>query len=250
MYDAFSLVLMVTHACNLRCRYCYTGAKFRRTMSEATGLAGIARAVASTRAGGRLHLGFFGGEPLLEAALIERLVGEARRRCRLQDLQLELDVTTNGTLLEDDAWSVLTASDMSVSVSCDGRPTIHDRYRRTTGDDGSSSKTVETIRRLVDRDKPFRVVMVLRPDTVVSLVEGLEYFQSLGVSSVVPSLDLWCTWDAYAIAPSSDPSPRPASCGARHGLRFTWAGSTRSSPNSCVRLSRNRFLVVVLGPVR
>ena len=63
MYDGFGLVLMVTHACNLRCSYCYTGDKFNRKMPPLVGQRAISRALASTRAGGTLELGFFGGEP-------------------------------------------------------------------------------------------------------------------------------------------------------------------------------------------
>ena len=67
-YDRFHLVLMTTHACNLRCDYCYTGRKFRRAMPLEIGLAAIRRAARSLCPGGTLELGFFGGEPLLEAA--------------------------------------------------------------------------------------------------------------------------------------------------------------------------------------
>ena len=65
MFARFGLVLTVTHACNLRCTYCYAGEKFRRTMPEAIGRRAIERATRSLSAGGRLELSFFGGEPLL-----------------------------------------------------------------------------------------------------------------------------------------------------------------------------------------
>jgi sulfatase maturation enzyme AslB (radical SAM superfamily) len=66
----FSLTLMVSHACNLRCRYCYTGRKFDRPMPSAIGAAAIECALQSLAAGGLLELAFFGGEPLLESARI------------------------------------------------------------------------------------------------------------------------------------------------------------------------------------
>ena len=67
MFDVFELTLMVNHACNLRCAYCYTGAKIPRPISNTTSLTAIARALYSLRKGRELHPGFFGGEPLLEA---------------------------------------------------------------------------------------------------------------------------------------------------------------------------------------
>jgi sulfatase maturation enzyme AslB (radical SAM superfamily) len=65
---------MVNHACNLRCTYGYTGAKVQRPMPEAIGTMAIDRALGSLAPGGTLQLGFFGGEPLVEARLVRRLI--------------------------------------------------------------------------------------------------------------------------------------------------------------------------------
>lgn len=97
-----------TGDCNLRCSYCYAGAKSARVMPEALGRRAIDRAVASVAPGGRLERGFFGGEPLLESALVLRLLGHARERCRGLGLDLAPGLTTNGTLAMGDAWRLLT----------------------------------------------------------------------------------------------------------------------------------------------
>lgn len=78
MYAAFQLTLVVTQACNLRCSYCYTGRKFRRQMSDQTARRSIDAAFASLHDGGTLELGFFGGEPLLQAAAIRRWIDYAQ----------------------------------------------------------------------------------------------------------------------------------------------------------------------------
>jgi sulfatase maturation enzyme AslB (radical SAM superfamily) len=57
MYSRFGLVLMVTHACNLKCEYCYTGVKIHRVMGESVGRKAIDRAIASLEAGATLELG-------------------------------------------------------------------------------------------------------------------------------------------------------------------------------------------------
>ena len=58
MFDVFELTLMVNHACNLRCTYCYTGAKLHRPMSTQTACAAIDRAVSSLGIGGELQVVF------------------------------------------------------------------------------------------------------------------------------------------------------------------------------------------------
>src|SRR5579862_4448107 len=97
-YRRFGLVLVVNHACNLRCTYCYTGKKFSRSIPADMASHAIARAIASIADSGALELGFFGGEPLVEASLISGLIGDARRRADDAEVHLELSLTTNGTL--------------------------------------------------------------------------------------------------------------------------------------------------------
>ena len=73
MHARFGLTLVVNHACNLRCSYCYTGEKIGRRLPLATGRKAIDRAISSLSQNGTLELAFFGGEPLVEAELILEL---------------------------------------------------------------------------------------------------------------------------------------------------------------------------------
>jgi uncharacterized protein len=202
MYESFDLVLMVNHACNLRCSYCYTGAKYWRSMTAEVALASVDRAVNSIRPGGVLELGFFGGEPLLEAALIRRIVDYAASKVRSADLSLEPSLTTNGTLDRGDAWRVLTMPEMHVTVSHDGLPRVHNKHRirgDVRGDTpprGSAHQVVETMQSLISFGKPVRASMVVRPDTVAWLPEGIAWLREQGVNHADPTLDLWTKWSS------------------------------------------------------
>lgn len=195
-YQRFGLTLVVNHACNLRCSYCYTGAKFNRPMPDAVGDRAIERAITSVEAGGELELGFFGGEPMLEADRIERWIGRARERCRAAGRGLTFGLTTNGTLSGEIAWRVMTDPGMELAISCDGRPETHDRHRVFPDGRGSSTHVMETMRRLRIAGKPFRTVLVVRPDTVTGLPEHLSWLRDIGVEMVDLSLDLWTDWGA------------------------------------------------------
>ena len=137
MHRNFGLTLMVNHACNLRCTYCYTGEKLRRPLSAEVGRKAIDRAVNSIAVEGRLELGFFGGEPLIEALLILDLAEYARESARKAQIELDLQLTTNGTLDSAAAWNVMLLSDLRLALSHDGLPEIHDRHRVTV--DGHST---------------------------------------------------------------------------------------------------------------
>ncbi len=194
MYARFGLTLALTRACNLRCAYCYAGAKTRQTLPECFGRKAIDRAVRSIAPGGLLDLGFFGGEPLLEADLAARLIDYAEQRTAESGASLSLTLTTNGTLTTEQAWAIMIRPEMELAVSCDGLPEIHDRYRRDPNGSGSFERVRETMSRLLASGKDLRVVMVVRPDTVEALPDCVAYLWGLGVRRVEPSLDLWSQW--------------------------------------------------------
>lgn len=194
MFARFSLVLMVNHACNLRCTYCYTGAKFNRPMPRHVAERAIDRAVNSLAPEGTLELGFFGGEPLIEADLIGDLMEFTIARTGRVGAKTRFTLTTNGTIDSAAAWRVMLRPDLRLNISHDGLPEVHDQHRIGTDGSGSSNRVLATIRRLIDAARMFGVVMVVRPDTADRLADGVAWLQDHGVRHVTPSLDIWSKW--------------------------------------------------------
>lgn len=194
MHSRFGLTLIVNHACNLRCTYCYTGEKFRRPMPREVGVRAIMRAIRSLDPGGALDLAFFGGEPLIEAELILEMVDYAREAAAQAGVELALSMTTNGTFDSASAWSVMTLSEMRLAISHDGLPSVHDAFRTTTEEQPSSQRVLSTIDRLLEAGKEFRTVMVVQPNTVRYFPAGIKFLYERGVRQFDPSLNLWTLW--------------------------------------------------------
>ena len=195
-YQHFSLTLVVNHACNLRCTYCYTGAKFSSPMPFKTGVTAISRAFGSLAAGGKLNLGFFGGEPLLEAGLITRWMRFARAEAMKAGKSVVFSVTTNGTIGGAEAWGVMMADDLELAVSFDGSSVIHDRHRQDARGNGTSAIVEATLRKLVDAERAFQTAIVVRPDNLEEMAGGVESLQAMGIRHMNLSLDLWSKWTA------------------------------------------------------
>jgi uncharacterized protein len=193
-HRTFCLVLMVTRACNMRCSYCYVGRKSARVMDEAVGRRAIDKAIASLTPGGTLELGFFGGEPMLEAERVLALVLYARRRAAEVGVGLDLGMTTNGTVFTAAARAVMTMPEVSLAISHDGLPEAHNRHRRLADGTSSCCRVLATMHRLIDAGKDFRVAMVVRPDTADWLPASVEFLGGLGVRHVDAALDLWTWW--------------------------------------------------------
>ena len=128
-YNRFSLVLMVTHSCNLRCSYCYSGGKIQRSMDSAIAFKAVDRGVNSIIDGGVFELSFFGGEPLLEVDLLSDIIKYAERLTRSKGIELKIFLTTNGTILNNKVKNLIKHPYLTVSVSCDGSPSVHDLNR-------------------------------------------------------------------------------------------------------------------------
>jgi len=161
-------------------------------MTAEIAMAAIDRAARSTS--GQLELGFFGGEPLLEAPAILNWIEYTRRTAAARGIQTVLHLTTNGTLVDPAAWQVMSMPDLHLSLSHDGLPEVHDRHRRSAEGHGSSTAVLSTIDQLQQQGRDFNVVMVVRPDTVSSLPEGIDFLSRRGVRQISPSLDLWTAW--------------------------------------------------------
>lgn len=128
--------LMVTHACNLRCVYCFEKFKSNhpsKRMNFETATAVLSRELkqfgASCREGERFAVEFFGGEPLLNFPLIEQVYAWVKRQPLA--FPVVFQITTNGTLLTAPirAWLTERKADFRVILSVDGTEVMQARNR-------------------------------------------------------------------------------------------------------------------------
>ena len=198
MYERFGLTLMVTQECNLACRYCYITTK-PEYMTLETGEKAIERAVNSVKKGGLLELGFFGGEPFLASDKIVSLIKYAKELTKEKSINLTVPITTNGTILNDEIWSIITKPFVYLSVSLDGRPETHNRNRYFPNKEGSFDIVIKNVKYLLERNLKFGVVTVVGPETVNNIQEEIEYLRTLGIGHIELSLDIWSSWDSQAL---------------------------------------------------
>ncbi len=132
--------LQVTQQCNFRCSYCvYCSGDFElqrnhssKRMSLKTALTAVDFFAARCGNQGQPAIGFYGGEPLLEFPLIQRVVEYAEEK--LYGKKLAFAITTNASLLTVDIAQFLYEHNFLVTISLDGTPETHDRSRRFASD--------------------------------------------------------------------------------------------------------------------
>ncbi len=185
-----TLILHVAEACNLQCSYCYHAEKGERAQPPRKMSREVAfRAVdfLFERSGGLqdLVLVFFGGEPLLNFEIIKEIAGYARTEAAASGKRISFAITTNGTLLTPEIVDFLQKQDVSITVSLDGSPELHDRYRRFHDDRPSYGVILPRVQHLIDRSRKrpvaARVTVVDEPERVP---ETLDHLLGLGFVEV------------------------------------------------------------------
>lgn len=190
----FSLGL--THACNLGCRYCYSGRTTKPDMTPDT----LGRALDFvwnlTKVGDSLEIGFFGGEPLLRPDLIRQTLTQVKERQTLAPRQVSYQLTTNGTLLNEAMLDLVETGDISVCVSLDGPPKIQDLNRPFRNGQGSSQIVIGHLRLALQRLDSVQVNAVYGPETLQQLPETYLFLQEIGVKSIHLNPDIRADWTA------------------------------------------------------
>lgn len=174
------IVFQVTQNCNLRCSYCsytetsnYSNRKHSdRRMSVETAKAGVDFLLAHSTKCSSIHIGFYGGEPLLEMMLIKQIVSYANSVCK--DKKIHFALTTNGTLLSDEIVDYLVENHFTITVSLDGPKEYHDLNRKFANGRGSYDVIIANLQRLKQRypSYEFLVNSVLTPDKDIACMEN------------------------------------------------------------------------------
>jgi len=151
----YHLILNITDACNLRCKYCSYGDHYphernhqNKQMDWNTAKRAIDFLIEHSEESEELIVGFYGGEPLLVPELIKSCVQYAKDQAKKAIKKIRFAMTTNGTLFSTEVVEFLVKENFQLLVSLDGPKEIHDRYRLTKNGKGSYDIIMEGIKKI------------------------------------------------------------------------------------------------------
>lgn len=177
----FCLSLVLTHACNLACSYCYMGEHHRSAMSRDVAFRALELAFEQPN---DVDVSFFGGEPLLEYDLLVACAARARELARDTGRDVRLQVTTNGTLLGHERLATMLALDVRVTLSLDGIREAHERGRPKAGGGSSFDAVVEAAKLLASSAHGLDVIAVVTPENVRHLAASVSFIADLGARRI------------------------------------------------------------------
>ena len=167
------ITLQLTQQCNFRCNYCIYSedhSKMQRSHSNKKMDFSVAKkavdflwehSVDSPDA----NIGFYGGEPLLVFDLIKQVIEYSKEL--FYGKLITYNITTNGSLLEDDVVDYLVENGVSLMISLDGPKSIHDSNRHFANGRGTYDDVMAKIQRIKERHpaywKDIQYSMVMDP---------------------------------------------------------------------------------------
>lgn len=142
-----ALCLNIAHDCNLACRYCFAGmGRFGGKpclMTKDVARKSLDFLITSSGKRRFLDVDFFGGEPLLAFDVVKDAVLYARSLENKMGKSFRFTLTTNCILLTDDVISFVNRHNISLILSIDGRPGVHDAMRVSRDGRPSHSRVLE-----------------------------------------------------------------------------------------------------------
>jgi uncharacterized protein len=173
-----TMVLNVTNQCNLACTYCYEYGEDKivdtehgrqsKFMTEQTARDSVEFLLKESGASQVAHLTFFGGETLLNFAVLKTTIAYARRRADELGKTIDFSLTTNATLLRPEIIEFLAEHNVGVTVSIDGPRELQNKFRVFHNGAGSYDVVAPKIKELLrrHRTRPIGARVTLTSDTL------------------------------------------------------------------------------------
>lgn len=192
--ETSGVTLELTEDCNLRCTYCIYHPKHpgfrefgKKHMSIETAKQAVDFLFENSKPDAEsLHVGFYGGEPLLNFDVMKETIVYAKGK--LGNQAMTLGMTTNAVLLTPSVCDYLVENDVSVTISLDGPKEIHDKQRLFVDDTGSFDaveKGVKTIMQSYER-------LNKTPDLLINMV--IEETNSSETYELIHEFYEKCDW--------------------------------------------------------
>ncbi|SHK41913.1 radical SAM/SPASM domain-containing protein [Paramaledivibacter caminithermalis] len=188
LFAAKNLWLNVVHDCNMNCIYCFAdGGRYKnKKMYMSIDMAKKCIDYWRKNIGDykKLQVYFFGGEPFLNQETIKYSIDYINHLFRKTDKKIVYNITTNGTIYDDDFVKMLASNNVVLSLSIDGTPEIHDCQRRFVSGKGSYKIIAKNIERFRKYYKELNGNLVVTKKSVSHLKESVEHLWEMGCQNV------------------------------------------------------------------
>ena len=192
--------LVLTEGCNLGCHYCFEKEMLgSRSMSLETARKAVDLLVDYSANEHDLHIALFGGEPTLNMGLLKSITEYAEQAALSHGKNIHLNMTTNGTLIDDAKAAYFKEHNINVLVSIDGMQESNDLCRIDKRGRSTFEKTISGIKVLKKYQPWIGVKMTVMPANVARIYNDVSGLYKLGVNQFTIGHATSIPWSEDAI---------------------------------------------------
>lgn len=191
-----NIMFWVTEKCNLNCDYCYVNKKPKTMSLETAGKAFdyFKKKFENVQfQKGEIHIGFHGGEPLLNFPVIHFLTEALKKE--YGDKIRYFSLTTNGTIYDKKMFDYLM-DNIELSVSIDGNRETNDLKRHHYNGSSAYDETIATLEFLKVHKTNVRVRMTVNKETIKDFANNFIELQRRQYGIVAYAINMDDFWDA------------------------------------------------------
>lgn len=161
----------ITTGCNLNCYFCHRSDKETHIYD----VSALPKTIELLKKNGIKNVIISGGEPLLHPKLLQ-IIQE------IKENDIDVDLCTNGTLINQYIIEQLSKYLSEISISIDGYTA--DRHEKMRGAIGSFDKTVKGIKQLVENGFEVHTTTVVDADFCTHILDMVSFLDEIKVKSV------------------------------------------------------------------
>lgn len=183
-----TMEILISEDCNLACKYCFVknGHYYGKStlMELDVGKKSIDFLIKKSGNQKNLFVNFFGGEPLINFKILEKIVIYAIKQGEKWNKKFYFSLTTNGTLLSNETVNFINKHQISVLISIDGDVYSQNINRPFSGGGGSYLRIIDNLKNLNQKKISYSARATVSSLTINKIAENFEHLLSLGFKKV------------------------------------------------------------------
>lgn len=170
----YSVTIATTMQCNARCSYCYETGVTQLPMSLQTE-SKLIEFLSQLDTGSGIHITWFGGEPLMNPGLIDRVSTALTQK----EIRFSSYLISNGSLINSDIIDRMNNlwNTKDVQITLDGIGDVYDRKKNYVSGEKYFVKILDTISELCERGIFVHIRLNISRDNIEDSIELAEFLE-------------------------------------------------------------------------
>ncbi|EOO05715.1 radical SAM additional 4Fe4S-binding SPASM domain-containing protein [Bacillus cereus str. Schrouff] len=185
-----SITISLSNKCNFHCTYCFESPNTKDAL-EYSKICNEIYEMISVSESSPFYISFYGGEPLVHFKMLKTIVSDLKSKFPSKVFQF--NITTNGSLLNEDILEFLKDNKFDVLLSIDGSPKVMNIHRTDKQGKSIVAKLQFALDKIPKIDNT-TARMTVTPSNSIFFSESINYLVDMGFKRIKFDFDYTVQW--------------------------------------------------------